>query len=117
MEKLHLIKPQLLPIKDWLEFENESQTDFHKTFYNRLNSNWVEFMELYESFIFNEIYPQFDENNETYAEAPLIKCSSDGSIESFRFSNQLMQMIDPAVKGLKEFYKAYHDVSERVHRS
>ena len=61
-------------------------------------------------------FRQFDENNETYAEAPLIKCSSDGSIESFRFSNQLMQMIDPAAKGLKEFYKAFHDVSARVHQ-
>jgi len=66
---------------------------------------------------FNVPFRQFDENNETYAEAPLIKCSSDGSIESFRFSNQLMQMIDPASKGLKGFYKAYHDVSARVHRS
>ena len=28
-----------------------------------------------------------------------------------------MQMINPAAKGLKEFYKAYHDVSARVHRS
>ncbi len=66
---------------------------------------------------FNVPFRQFDENSETYAEAPLIKCSSDGSIESFRFSNQLMQMIDPASKGLKGFYKAYHDVSARVHRS
>ncbi len=66
---------------------------------------------------FDVPFRQFDENNETYAEAPLINCSSDGSIESFRFSNQLMQMIDPARKGLKEFYKAYHDVSARVHQS
>ena len=66
---------------------------------------------------FNVPFRQFDENNETYAEAPLINCSSDGSVESFRFSNQLMQMINPATKGLKEFYKAYHDVSARVHRS
>ena len=65
---------------------------------------------------FNVPFRQFDENNETYAEAPLIKCSSDGSIESFRFSNQLMQMIDPTRNGLKEFYKAYHDVSARVHQ-
>tara|TARA_B100000686_G_C16717765_1_gene933083 strand:+ start:72 stop:1133 length:1062 start_codon:yes stop_codon:yes gene_type:complete len=66
---------------------------------------------------FDVPFRQFDESNETYAEAPLINCSSDGSIESFRFSNQLMQMIDPATKGLKKFYKAYHDVSARVHQS
>ena len=66
---------------------------------------------------FNVPFRQFDENNETYAEAPIIKCSSDGSVESFRFSNQLMQMIDPSREGLKNFYKAYHEVSTRVHDS
>ena len=66
---------------------------------------------------FNVPFRQFDESNETYAEAPLIKCSSEGSIESFRFSNQLMQMIDPGSKGIRNFYKAYHDVSPRVHES
>ena len=56
-------------------------------------------------------FREFDENNETYAEAPLIQCSSNGSIESFRFSNQLMQMINPTKKGIKKFYKAYHELS------
>ena len=65
---------------------------------------------------FNVPFRQFDENNETYTEAPLIKCSPDGSVESFRFSNQLMQMIDPTRSGLREFYKAYHDVSARVYQ-
>ena len=64
---------------------------------------------------FNVPFRQFDENNETYAEAPIIKCSSDGSVESFRFSNQLMQMIDPSREDVKSFYKAYHEVSTRVH--
>ena len=44
LEQLHLIKPSLLPKKNWLEFKNESQTDFHKIFYNRLNSNWSNFL-------------------------------------------------------------------------
>jgi len=66
---------------------------------------------------FNVPFRQFDENNETYAEAPMIKCKSDGLIESFRFSNQLMQMIDPGRQGIKDFYKAYHEVSARVHDS
>ena len=66
---------------------------------------------------FNVPFRQFDKNNETYAEAPIIECSSDGSVESFRFSNQLMQMIDPAMKGIKSFYKAYHEISARVHDS
>ena len=66
---------------------------------------------------FNVPFRQFDENNETYAEAPIIKCTSDGSVESFRFSNQLMQMIDPSREDVKSFYKAYHEVSARVHDS
>ena len=64
---------------------------------------------------FNVPFREFDDNNETYAEAPLIKCASDGNIESFRFSNQLMQMIDPRKDGVGKFYKAYHEVSSRVH--
>ena len=35
-------------------------------------------------------FRQFDQRNETYAEAPIIKCSADGAVESFRFSNQLI---------------------------
>ena len=64
---------------------------------------------------FNVPFRQFDENNETYAEAPIIKCSSDGIIENFRFSNHLMQMIDPSREGIKGFYEAYHELSTRVH--
>ena len=60
-------------------------------------------------------FRQFDERNETFTEAPIIRCSSDGDIESFRFSNQLMQMIDPSRKEVKRFYRAYHEVSTRVH--
>ena len=63
---------------------------------------------------FNVPFRQFDENNETYTEAPIISCSSDGTVESFRFSNHLMQMIDPSRKDLISFYKAYHETSSRV---
>ena len=63
---------------------------------------------------FNVPFRQFDENNETYTLAPLINCSSDGSIESFRFSNHLMQMINPSREGVKNFYKAFHEASSRV---
>ena len=63
---------------------------------------------------FNVPFRQFDENNETYTVAPMINCSSDGSLESFRFSNHLMQMIDPSREGVKDFYKAYHETSSRV---
>ena len=54
---------------------------------------------------FNVPFRQFDENNETYTVAPMINCSSDGSIESFRFSNHLMQMIDPSREGIRNFIR------------
>jgi len=64
---------------------------------------------------FNVPFREFDDKNETYAEAPLINCANDGTIQSFRFSNQLMQMIDPRKKDIKNFYMAYHELSLRVH--
>ena len=66
---------------------------------------------------FDVPFRQFDDKNETFAEAPIIRCSADGSIESFRFSNQLMQMIDPTKEGIKDFYDAYHEISSMVHDS
>ena len=64
---------------------------------------------------FNIPFREFDKENETFTEAPLIQCDSNGKVESFRFSNQLMQMINPNKQGLKSFYNAYHEVSKRVH--
>ena len=53
-------------------------------------------------------FRQFDEDNETYAVEPIIKCNSVGNIISVRFSNQLMQTIDPMRTGVNDFYQAYH---------
>lgn len=53
-------------------------------------------------------FRQFDEDNETYAVEPIIKCDSGGNIISVRFSNQLMQTIDPMRTGVNDFYQAYH---------
>ena len=53
-------------------------------------------------------FRQFDEDNETYAVEPIIKCDSGGNIISVRFSNQLMQAIDPMRAGVNDFYQAYH---------
>ena len=53
-------------------------------------------------------FRQFDEDNETYAVEPIIKCDSGGNIISVRFSNQLMQAIDPMRTGVNDFYQPYH---------
>lgn len=60
IEKLHLERPDLLPQEE-LKFENEASTKFHKVFYEKLNNNWTEFIEVYESFIKYEITKLFDE--------------------------------------------------------
>ncbi len=53
-------------------------------------------------------FREFDDDNETYAVAPLVRCDADGNIVSLRFSNQLMQTLDPGAPGVGDFYRAYH---------
>ena len=59
-------------------------------------------------------FRQFDDNNETYAAAPLVRCDNTGNIISLRFSNQLMQMMSPLQTGIKAFYLAYHELCLRI---
>ena len=88
-------------IVDSLKLLNDFKED-HPKFFNILKEFDVPFRE-------------FDDQNETYAEEPLIKCRNNGSVESFRFSNQLMQMINPLRKGINDFYKAFHELSSRIY--
>ena len=59
-------------------------------------------------------FREFDESNETFAIEPLFKCDTAGNIISVRFSNQLMQTIDPMQQGVSLFYEAYHDLCCRI---
>ena len=55
---------------------------------------------------------EFDENNETYTEMPIIRCDPQtGEVTGIRFSNQLMQAINPLHPDATLFYKAYHALS------
>jgi ectoine hydroxylase-related dioxygenase (phytanoyl-CoA dioxygenase family) len=58
LNNIHSLKPELLPQEE-LNFSNEASTDFHKLFYQKLNNNWVEFIDTYENFIKNEISKLF----------------------------------------------------------
>ena len=40
-------------------------------------------------------FREFDEKNETFANEPIVRLNSQNKIIGFRFSNQLMQMINP----------------------
>lgn len=59
-------------------------------------------------------FREFDEDNETYAVEPMVRCDTDGNIQSLRFSNQLMQMMNPMQQGIKQFYRAYRELCVRI---
>jgi gamma-butyrobetaine dioxygenase len=59
-------------------------------------------------------FREFDDDNETYAVAPLIRCDADGRIVGLRFSNQLMQTINPNDSRAATFYRAYHKLCRLV---
>jgi gamma-butyrobetaine dioxygenase len=59
-------------------------------------------------------FREFDEANETYAVEPIVKCDTAGRIISVRFSNQLMQTMDPMMEGVSGFYQAYHELCVRI---
>ncbi len=59
-------------------------------------------------------FREFDADTETYAVASLVRCGADGRVAGLRFSNQLMQAVDPAAPGVEEFYLAYHELCRRV---
>lgn len=62
LEKLHEERKDLLP-EQKLNFDNESKTNFHKTFYSKLNNNELKFLEeSFISFIVNEVKPMFDDD-------------------------------------------------------
>jgi gamma-butyrobetaine dioxygenase len=59
-------------------------------------------------------FREFDEHNETYTVQPIIRCNAAGKLVGVRFSNQLMQTIDPSHPEVAEFYRAYHDLCSRI---
>ena len=59
-------------------------------------------------------FREFDDDNETYTVAPMIRCDTDGTFVALRFSNQLMQTLDPEVPGVADFYRAYRALCELV---
>ncbi len=59
-------------------------------------------------------FREFDEHTETYAEAALVRCEPDGAIAGIRFSNQLMQTMDPTAERTAVFYHAYYELCTRI---
>lgn len=59
-------------------------------------------------------FRQFDEQVETWAKVPMLTRDAAGVIRQIRFSNQLMQPLDPTEPELDRFYGAYHRLSNLV---
>ena len=59
-------------------------------------------------------FREFDADNETFTCAPMIQLDSQGMLKVFRYSNQLMQTLDPTARDTIEFYNAYYKLSKRV---
>lgn len=59
-------------------------------------------------------FREFDETTETYAREPMIKLDSAGNISAVRFSNQLMQTVNPNEADVALFYRAYHELCTRI---
>jgi len=59
LETLHEKHSSWVP-KERMEFIHESSTDFHKNFYEKLNSPWEEFIALYKKFVKEEVSKNLD---------------------------------------------------------
>ena len=59
-------------------------------------------------------FREFDDDNETYTVAPIVRCDVSGQITALGFSNQLMQTLDPELPGVGDFYRAYHTLCTMV---
>ena len=54
---------------------------------------------------FSVPFREFDEENETYANEPIIRLNSLNEVIGLRYSGQLMQMIDPNKNNVDLFYR------------
>ncbi|MBT8087572.1 MAG: TauD/TfdA family dioxygenase [Gammaproteobacteria bacterium] len=59
-------------------------------------------------------FREFDADTETYAVEPIVRCDTEGRIAGLRFSNQLMQAINPNDSRAADFYRAYRELCCRL---
>lgn len=59
-------------------------------------------------------FREFDEDTETFAVEPIVRCDADDRIAGLRFSNQLMQAINPNDPRAHDFYCAYRELCTRI---
>ena len=59
--------------KEKLDFGKDSHTSFHKIFYQKVDSGWPEFENLYESFVREVVFPMFEDDVLVYQKLPNIR--------------------------------------------
>ncbi len=59
-------------------------------------------------------FRMFSDDEETLASNPIIRLDVHGQIAQLRYSNQLMQPLDPLIEGIELFYQAYHELTRRL---
>ena len=59
-------------------------------------------------------FREHSDSAESWTRAPLVRLDSRGEVTGLRFSNQLMQPIDPCDPELEAFYDAYHQLARLV---
>lgn len=56
-------------------------------------------------------FRQFSSSVETWARAPVLHRNTEGMVDRIRYSNQLLQAIDPTDPRTDDWYRAYHRLS------
>jgi len=59
-------------------------------------------------------FREHSDTAESWTRAPMVRLDSHDEIVGFRFSNQLMQPLDPTLPEVAEWYQAYHLLSRRL---
>lgn len=59
-------------------------------------------------------YQLFSDDEDTFAKAPMIQVDTDGTVTTFRFSNQLALPLDASFETVGPFYRAYRTLGRMI---
>ena len=69
LDQIHTLKPELCA-GELFDFTNETKTFFHESFYKKLNSGWLEFVDSYHSFIRDNVSQLVEEGSFVFQTTP-----------------------------------------------
>ena len=59
-------------------------------------------------------FRMWDDTTETYAVETMVELNAAGDVIRLRYSNQVMQPMDPTGDTVADFYRAYHHLSQKI---